>query len=57
MISKTELSRVSKEIPGSGLSSGTRWALFDRYVLRPAELIAIYCYLVYLYFAFLSVSK
>ena len=27
MISKTELGRVSKEIPGSGSGSGTRWAL------------------------------
>ena len=28
MISKTESGRVSKEIPGSGWGSGTRWALF-----------------------------
>ena len=28
MISKTESGRVSKEIPGSGSGSGTRWALF-----------------------------
>ena len=27
MISKTESGRVSKEIPGSGSGSGTRWAL------------------------------
>ena len=27
MISKTELGRVSNEIPGSGSGSGTRWAL------------------------------
>ena len=27
MISKTESGRESKEIPGSGLGSGTRWAL------------------------------
>ena len=28
MISKTESGLVSKEIPGSGSGSGTRWALF-----------------------------
>ena len=27
MISETESGRVSKEIPGSGSGSGTRWAL------------------------------
>ena len=27
MISKTESGRVSKEIPGNGSGSGTRWAL------------------------------
>ena len=27
MISKTESGRVSKEIPGSGSGSGTRWTL------------------------------
>ena len=28
MISKTESGRVSKEIPGSGSGSGTRWTLY-----------------------------
>ena len=29
IISKTESGRVSKEIPGSGSGSGTRWALYS----------------------------
>ena len=41
MISKTELGRVSKEIPGGGSSSVTRWALvvWQLAYVAPLEII------------------